>query len=56
MCRSMRYEFAQLARRHDAAFMQLYLPCSLVSFCLRFLFCTRSGDAALHTRDFFALC
>lgn len=29
--RSMRYECAQLARQHKAAFVQLHLPCSLVS-------------------------
>ena len=36
ICRSMRYAFAQLARRHDAAFMQLYLPCSVVSLRVAF--------------------
>ncbi len=37
VCRSMRHECAQVARRHNAAFLQIYLPCSLVSACMQFL-------------------
>ena len=38
-CRSMRYEVAQLARRHRAAFAVIYLPCPLVlsAFAARIL-------------------
>lgn len=28
-CRSMRYEFVQLARKHQAAYIQLYVKCPL---------------------------